>query len=163
FAAWLHDARLATTRFAALHRPVAYGLAVGVLSIFAIDALAGQKAGGAWISSPTVTSLATLGLFAAIVANAAAELGRPATSAAAPPGAPAPGTKKARGRLAIAIAAALSIGIPALLVVEKERLLAEGAPILLELRPRDPRSLMQGDYMELRYALADVIPRQGLA
>lgn len=34
-----------------------------------------------------------------------------------------------------------------------ERLLASGEVVLLELAPADPRSLMQGDYMRLAYAL----------
>ncbi len=37
-------------------------------------------------------------------------------------------------------------------VVKRERILAEGRPLLLELAPVDPRALMQGDYMALRYA-----------
>jgi uncharacterized membrane-anchored protein len=38
-------------------------------------------------------------------------------------------------------------------VIKKEELLAEGKFILLELVPVDPRSLMQGDYMALRYKI----------
>ena len=41
----------------------------------------------------------------------------------------------------------------ALSVDRKETLLVEGDLLLLELAPVDPRSLMQGDYMELDYAL----------
>lgn len=37
-------------------------------------------------------------------------------------------------------------------IVDKERLKARGETLLLELAPVDPRSLMQGDYMRLRYA-----------
>ena len=40
------------------------------------------------------------------------------------------------------------------LVVQNERLLAAGKPVLIELAPVDPRSLIQGDYMRLRYNLA---------
>ena len=40
------------------------------------------------------------------------------------------------------------------LIVTKEKTLASGLTMLLELIPVDPRSLIQGDYMELRYALA---------
>ena len=40
-------------------------------------------------------------------------------------------------------------------IYARERLLAEGQVVLLELAPVDPRSLMQGDYMALRFALAD--------
>lgn len=38
-------------------------------------------------------------------------------------------------------------------IYQKERLLASGAVVILELAPVDPRSLMQGDYMALRYAV----------
>lgn len=37
----------------------------------------------------------------------------------------------------------------------RERLLAGGTVVLLELAPIDPRSLMQGDYMALRFKVAD--------
>ncbi len=39
---------------------------------------------------------------------------------------------------------------------KNERLLREGELVLLELAPVDPRSLMQGDYMRLNYAAANV-------
>ena len=42
-------------------------------------------------------------------------------------------------------------------VVKRERILADGRPLLLELAPVDPRALMQGDYMALRYAAQDGI------
>lgn len=38
-------------------------------------------------------------------------------------------------------------------ILRKRAVVAEGTPLLLELRPADPRSLFQGDYMAL--ALAD--------
>jgi uncharacterized membrane-anchored protein len=44
-------------------------------------------------------------------------------------------------------------------VREKEHLLENGAPVLLELAPRDPRSLMQGDYMALSFSLERDIDR----
>jgi uncharacterized membrane-anchored protein len=37
----------------------------------------------------------------------------------------------------------------------KERIKRDGETILLELAPVDPRSLMQGDYMALRFRIAD--------
>jgi len=37
----------------------------------------------------------------------------------------------------------------------REQLLAEGRVVLLDLAPVDPRSLMQGDYMALRFKIAD--------
>lgn len=51
-------------------------------------------------------------------------------------------------------------------IMKKETTLKDGVLILLELAPVDPRSLMQGDYMELRYAIAQEtdtreIPKRG--
>lgn len=43
------------------------------------------------------------------------------------------------------------------LIVSKERVLTNGAVVLLELAPRDPRSILQGDYMILRYRMANRI------
>ncbi len=41
-------------------------------------------------------------------------------------------------------------------ILAKENTLADGQFVLLELAPVDPRSLMQGDYMRLRYAIANI-------
>lgn len=51
-------------------------------------------------------------------------------------------------------------------VAKKEELLKNGQLVLLPLAPVDPRSLMQGDYMALRYELSndinmDTIPKRG--
>ncbi|MBC8109892.1 MAG: GDYXXLXY domain-containing protein [Verrucomicrobia bacterium] len=51
-------------------------------------------------------------------------------------------------------------------VVQKEAILSTGKLVLLELAPLDPRSLMQGDYMALRYGISqginlDSIPKRG--
>jgi len=40
-------------------------------------------------------------------------------------------------------------------IFHKEKTISEGTLMLFELAPRDPRSLMQGDYMNLRYAAAN--------
>ena len=50
---------------------------------------------------------------------------------------------------AVLILAAANFGI-----YQKEQLLAHGRTVLLELAPVDPRSLMQGDYMALRFKVA---------
>jgi uncharacterized membrane-anchored protein len=56
----------------------------------------------------------------------------------------------------IALAAGvLVLAVANMVVYEKERLLADGRVVLLELAPVDPRSLMQGDYMALRYTAAN--------
>lgn len=51
-------------------------------------------------------------------------------------------------------------------ILKNESLLKEGELVLIELVPVDPRSLMQGDYMRLRYGLSndseiDTISRKG--
>lgn len=43
----------------------------------------------------------------------------------------------------------------------KERIISTGELIYLALAPVDPRSLMQGDYMALRFQLADAINARG--
>jgi uncharacterized membrane-anchored protein len=40
-------------------------------------------------------------------------------------------------------------------IYQRERLISEGRIVLLELAPVDPRSLMQGDYMALRFRVAN--------
>ena len=42
------------------------------------------------------------------------------------------------------------------LVAHKERVLASGQEVLMPLAPVDPRSLIQGDYMRLRYNLGSI-------
>ena len=42
-------------------------------------------------------------------------------------------------------------------IYHKETLLAHGRTVCLALAPVDPRSLMQGDYMALRFAIADAL------
>lgn len=42
-------------------------------------------------------------------------------------------------------------------ILSKERHLAEGRIVYLELAPVDPRSLMQGDYMALRFGVANEV------
>lgn len=69
----------------------------------------------------------------------------------------------AAGRLAelrwLAAALVLALGVPAYVVAAKEQVLRDGQPVLLRLRPVDPRSLIQGDYMVLAYAIADEVER----
>ncbi|HTO14631.1 MAG TPA: GDYXXLXY domain-containing protein [Edaphocola sp.] len=48
-------------------------------------------------------------------------------------------------------------------VSKKEALLKDGQLVLLELAPVDPRSLMQGDYMELRYKISEDLQSQNIA
>src|SRR6476646_8967185 len=61
-------------------------------------------------------------------------------------------------RKAIAVAAGLVL-VAAVnwTIYSRERHLAEGRVVLLELAPVDPRSLMQGDYMALRFQIENSI------
>ncbi len=52
--------------------------------------------------------------------------------------------------IAVIIVALIMVNIS---IYQKQHLLAKGDIIILELAPVDPRSLMQGDYMALSYAL----------
>jgi len=45
-------------------------------------------------------------------------------------------------------------------IVQKERVIEKGRAVLLSLAPRDPRSLMQGDYVALRFALPNEVRDQ---
>lgn len=62
--------------------------------------------------------------------------------------------RERRAAQLVVVATLLALGVPFALVVHKERVLASGEHVLLPLAPRDPRSLMQGDYMELRTVVA---------
>jgi uncharacterized membrane-anchored protein len=56
--------------------------------------------------------------------------------------------------LSLTVLAILNYGI-----YEKEQLKAHGETVYLKIAPVDPRSLMQGDYMQLRYAIEDDLLR----
>ena len=60
-------------------------------------------------------------------------------------------------RILIAIGALLVLGAVNFSILGKERIKRNGDVIYLDLAPVDPRSLMQGDYMTLRFRLADQI------
>ena len=64
-------------------------------------------------------------------------------------------------RLLFGLGLLLALGGPSAASLQKERLLRSGRPVLLELAPRDPRSLMQGDYMDLDYALTRKLQERG--
>lgn len=68
-------------------------------------------------------------------------------------------------RLVILAGALIILGAVNFNIYQREQLLASGRSVLLELAPVDPRSLMQGDYMALRFAVENAfagIPRENL-
>ncbi|MGN6829765.1 GDYXXLXY domain-containing protein [Paucibacter sp. M5-1] len=69
---------------------------------------------------------------------------------AAAPAAPA---APARGRWVLLCGAAAVLLVASGAIWQKERLIREGRPVFVALAPVDPRSLMQGDFMRLNFAL----------
>ena len=65
-------------------------------------------------------------------------------------------------RLLIAAGLVLVLGAAHWSIASRERLLADGNVVLLELAPVDPRALMQGDYMALRFRVAGSLPTGGM-
>jgi uncharacterized membrane-anchored protein len=61
-------------------------------------------------------------------------------------------------RALIALGAVLVLGTVNFSILGKEGIKRNGEVIYLDLAPRDPRSVMQGDYMALRFRLATQIP-----
>lgn len=61
-------------------------------------------------------------------------------------------------QLAIAAAVLLILSASALTIWRFEQTLATGQTVILELAPVDPRSIMQGDYMALAYAIDRELP-----
>lgn len=65
-----------------------------------------------------------------------------------------------RWRLAvIAVMTVLILVFVNVQIAGKQRLIREGTTVVLALAPIDPRSLLQGDYMALRYAMSDEVAR----
>lgn len=60
-------------------------------------------------------------------------------------------------RIWIAVGAALVLGAVNFSIFGKEWIKSNGELVYLEIAPIDPRSIMQGDYMALRFRLADQI------
>lgn len=56
-------------------------------------------------------------------------------------------------RAGILLGLLFALGVPNALIVQKERALRTGTVMAIALAPVDPRSLMAGDYMDLRYGL----------
>ena len=71
-------------------------------------------------------------------------------------------TARRSDKTRLMIVAAATLGILLIFntqIVIKQGIIEDGRIMLLRLAPRDPRSLLQGDYMALRYAMADQVAR----
>ena len=51
----------------------------------------------------------------------------------------------------VVLGTVLVLGLSSLTIAQKQRIVDDGHQVLLRLAPVDPRSLIQGDYMRLRY------------
>ena len=60
-------------------------------------------------------------------------------------------------RVVAAMSLVMVLGFVNWEIFKKEKHLAEGRTVFLELAVVDPRSLIQGDYMALRFRLADAV------
>ena len=56
--------------------------------------------------------------------------------------------------IVLAVTVIIILGVINFEIMKKEAIVADGATVLLRIAPRDPRSLLQGDYMALRYSMA---------
>ncbi|MCC7075015.1 MAG: GDYXXLXY domain-containing protein [Deltaproteobacteria bacterium] len=106
------------------------------------------------------TSGALVAAGVALIA-ARAWLLRGLSARAAPVGAsvlsPQPRTSAPERRWHLALPALAVVALVLGLVVQKEGILRTGTTVLLDLAPSDPRSLLQGDYVTLRYAESDAV------
>ena len=64
-------------------------------------------------------------------------------------------------RIFVVVGAALVLGAVHFSILGKERIKSNGELVYVELAPVDPRSIMQGDYMALRFRLTDAIASSG--
>lgn len=62
---------------------------------------------------------------------------------------------RSRHAALVLVPALVVVAVVLALVVHKQRIIDGGRSVLLELAPRDPRSFLQGDYVELRYRASD--------
>jgi uncharacterized membrane-anchored protein len=99
---------------------------------------------------------------AVVLAAAGAALGTLAwwTLRADAPAGKVPTTPRSWPALAaVAFTVLATVVVAQIAIRDKETLIAHGRPIYVPLAPVDPRSLMQGDYMRLNFALPDAAAR----
>ena len=68
-------------------------------------------------------------------------------------GEPARGVRGHAPRIGAAVSLVAVLGVITVGIAQKEALIAEGQPVFVPLAPADPRSLMQGDFMRLNFAV----------
>jgi uncharacterized membrane-anchored protein len=126
------------------------GLAVlaGLAAIWMIGGLYYQLA---WtLASKALVLVGAGAIFGILARLAAPDVAAPPAAAPVLPG------KVGRSGAALLLAGALVLVVANAAIWDKERLIANGAPVFVQLAPVDPRSLMQGDYMQLAFAMPSV-------
>jgi len=113
----------------------------------------------AWPLGVKAAVLAACGALLGAVARFAMPAEAPALAPHPPPHLPlhVPPARERWRRLAIGGAGAVVLLVANVAIWEKEALIRHGAPVYVALAPVDPRSLMQGDYMALNYALPSTV------
>ncbi len=125
--------------------------AAGVAAAWIIGAFYYQLS---WPLADKALLLAGCGAALGALAWVAARGARSASIAASTmPGAPALGKSQA----GLALGALLVLAVANIGIWQKENLIAHGLPVFVALAPVDPRSLMQGDFMALRFS----VPSEG--
>jgi uncharacterized membrane-anchored protein len=126
---------------------------LGLLALVALWVLGSFYYQLSWPLLHKAGVLAVLGLALALWCAAAAA---PKAAALAP-------ARRSRRRIAAwVLAVGATVAVVQVGIRDKERLIAEGQPLLVKLAPVDPRSLMQGDYMALRFELPETLLTPGM-
>lgn len=107
------------------------------------------------LSLPLTQKAAILALSGAVLGAAALATGARMPVARLPDarGSVTPSSVLPRALVALGLAMVGSVSADA--IRSKETLIRDGAPVFIEMAPVDPRSLMQGDFMALRFQLPD--------
>lgn len=101
--------------------------------------------------------LAAIGALLALAVGSSLWFNRTADAPVAAPAPPSTGLQRWGAGAGIAAMAVLALALIHSDVQRKETVIAQGQKIFLPLQPRDPRSLMQGDYMALRFPMPAAI------
>ncbi|MEC5159723.1 MULTISPECIES: GDYXXLXY domain-containing protein [unclassified Janthinobacterium] len=125
------------------------------LSAAAAACAAAWVVGGFYYQLELPLATKALLLLGAAVALAALVWLAPTSGAAAAAPAAAADLGARRSRLAIGACALAVLLLANGAIWQKEQLIAQGRPVYVDLVPVDPRSLMQGDFMSLRFPLPE--------
>lgn len=147
------------------------GATLLILSLYAIArrwAMTGAAGlAAAWIIgafyyqlSLPLADKALIMLGAGIVMGGSAWLALRGNGATAAP--PVSARRQLRAAAGIAVTAVAVLAVANGAIWQKEDIIANGKPVFIELAPVDPRSLMQGDYMNLNFVMPPAVERMSI-